>query len=97
MGCHQIVLPNKPRGIPRVDDRRVLAFIKLASIRIWPRANEVHALIRPTSVRQTYPAALTGGCRAVTEAAPKSRSKLARNASSASLIICSLSTCTGAS
>jgi hypothetical protein len=66
-------LPTKPRGIPRVDDRRVLngifwqfdrcffnkikrcrrvatrhdklaanylAFIKLASIRIWPRANE---------------------------------------------------------
>jgi transposase len=27
-------LPNKPRGIPRVDDRR------LASIRIWLRANE---------------------------------------------------------
>jgi transposase len=27
-------LPNKPRGIPRVDGRR------LASIRIWLRANE---------------------------------------------------------
>lgn len=27
-------LPNKPRGIPHVDDRR------LASIRIWLRANE---------------------------------------------------------
>jgi transposase len=24
MDCHQVVLPNKPRGIPRVDDRRVL-------------------------------------------------------------------------
>jgi hypothetical protein len=66
-------LPTRPRGIPRVDDRRVLngifwqfdrcffnkikqrrrvatrydklaanylAFIKLASIRIWPRANK---------------------------------------------------------
>ena len=45
MGCHQLVLPNKPRGIPRVDDRHVatrydklaandLAFVKLALIRI---------------------------------------------------------------
>ena len=44
-------LPNKPRGIPRVDDRHVatrydklaanyLAFVKLALIRIWLRANE---------------------------------------------------------
>jgi len=24
MGCDQAVLPNQPRGIPRVDDRRVL-------------------------------------------------------------------------
>jgi hypothetical protein len=47
------MLPNKPRGIPRVDDRclfwvlrsgaprtnsrQTLAFIKLASIRIWLR------------------------------------------------------------
>jgi hypothetical protein len=52
-------LPNKPRGIPRVDDRRVLngvflglalrcslarAFIKLAAIRIWLVANESMAL-----------------------------------------------------
>ena len=29
------MLPNKPRGIPRVDDR-----IKLASIRLWLRAYE---------------------------------------------------------
>jgi transposase len=45
------LLPNKPRGIARVDDRRVAtrydkpaanypAFIKLESIRIWLRANE---------------------------------------------------------
>ena len=45
------MLPNKPRGVLRVDDRRVtirygklaanyLAFIQLASIRIWRRANE---------------------------------------------------------
>jgi transposase len=42
-------LPNKPRGIPRVDDQRVLNGIfwvlrsgapKLVSIRIWLRANE---------------------------------------------------------
>jgi transposase len=47
-------LPNKPRGVPRVDDRscpriatsydrltaNYLAFIKLASIRIWLRAYE---------------------------------------------------------
>jgi transposase len=24
MGCHQVFLPNKPRGIPRVGDWRVL-------------------------------------------------------------------------
>jgi hypothetical protein len=36
------ILPNKPRGIPRLDNRRAnyLAFIKLASIRVWLRANE---------------------------------------------------------
>jgi transposase len=40
------MLPNKPRGVRRVNDRRVLnaanylAFVKLASIRIWLRANE---------------------------------------------------------
>ncbi len=50
-------LPNKPRGVPRVNDRRVLkcrrvatrydklaanylAFIQLASIRLWLRVNE---------------------------------------------------------
>lgn len=79
MGCIRSFLPNKPRGIPRVDDRRILngifwvlrsgalgrdlpvsdgprttcynrfvrwrqlaanylAFVKLASIRIWLRA-----------------------------------------------------------
>ena len=65
----QPLLPNKPRGVPRVDDRRVLngifwrffnklkhfrgvakrydkrpenylAGVKLASARIWMRANE---------------------------------------------------------
>ena len=53
------MLPNKPRGVRRVNDRRVLngifwrvatrydklaanylAFVKLASIRVWLRANE---------------------------------------------------------
>jgi transposase len=61
------MLPNKPRGVPRVNDRRVLngifffnrikqcrrvatrydklaanylAFVQLASIRLWLRANE---------------------------------------------------------
>jgi len=65
------MLPNKPRGVPRVNDRRVLngifwilrffnktkkcrrvatrydklaanylAFIQLASIRLWPRVDE---------------------------------------------------------
>ena len=24
MGCHQADVPNKPRGVPRVDDRHVL-------------------------------------------------------------------------
>jgi transposase len=40
------MLPNKPRGVPRVATRydklaaNHLAFVKLASIRIWLRANE---------------------------------------------------------
>jgi transposase len=45
------LLPNKPRGVPRVDDRRVathydklaanfLAMIRLASMRLWLRAYE---------------------------------------------------------
>ncbi len=39
------LLPNKPRGVPRVDDRRVLngiflAMIQLASMRLWLRAYE---------------------------------------------------------
>jgi transposase len=40
------MLPNKPRGVPMVDDRRALkgifwvAFIKLALIRLWIRAYE---------------------------------------------------------
>jgi transposase len=35
-------LPNKPRGVPRVNDlaANYLAFIKLAAIRIWLRAYE---------------------------------------------------------
>jgi transposase len=39
-------LPNKPRGVPRVATRydklaaNYLAFVKLASIRIWLCANE---------------------------------------------------------
>ena len=35
-------LPNKPRGVPRVNDRAAnyLAFIKLAAIRFWLRAYE---------------------------------------------------------
>ena len=34
-------VPNKRRGIPRVDDRRVYpTFIKLASTRIWLRTNK---------------------------------------------------------
>ena len=31
----QPLLPNKPRGVPRVDNRRVLNALKLAAIRIW--------------------------------------------------------------
>jgi transposase len=44
------LLPNKPRGVPRVDDRRVLNGIfwvlrsgapwQLASMRLWMRTNE---------------------------------------------------------
>jgi len=40
------LLPNKPRGVPRVATRydklaaNYPAFVKLASIRIWLRANE---------------------------------------------------------
>ncbi len=40
------MLPNKPRGVPRVAIRydklaaNYLAFVKLASIRIWLHANE---------------------------------------------------------
>jgi hypothetical protein len=53
--------PNKPRGVRRENDRRVLsggaddklaanylAFVKLASIRIWLRANECTPSIRST-------------------------------------------------
>ena len=29
------MLPNKPRGVPRVND-----FVQLASIRLWLRVNE---------------------------------------------------------
>ena len=47
----QPLLPNKPRGVPRVDDRRVatryekhvsnyLAMIKLACVKIWMRVYE---------------------------------------------------------
>jgi hypothetical protein len=39
----QPLLPNKPRGVPRVDDRRVLSgifWVLLASIRLWRRACE---------------------------------------------------------
>ena len=53
MGSIRLMLPNKPRGVPRVNDRRVLngifgccgpgaanylAFVQLASIRPWLRA-----------------------------------------------------------
>ena len=40
------MLPNKPRGVQRVDDRTTgsrpnhLAFVQLASIRLWLRFNE---------------------------------------------------------
>jgi transposase len=40
------MLPNKPRGVPRVATRydklvaNYPAFVKLVSIRIWLRANE---------------------------------------------------------
>ena len=47
------MLPNKPRGVPRVNDRPVLigifydrlaanylAFVQLASTRLWLRLNE---------------------------------------------------------
>jgi transposase len=33
-------LPKKARGVPRVDDRRLLAMVQLASIRLSLRAYE---------------------------------------------------------
>src|ERR1700694_4896500 len=54
------MLPNKPRGIPRVDDRRVLngIFCILRSGAPW-RTSEIHAVV-DTNGLPIY-LALTGG------------------------------------